>query len=407
MNPLIEEVGTLREQLVADRRWLHQHPETGYDLTQTTTYVKQRLESMGYEPREIVEGGLVCSVGNADGPCILLRADMDALPLEEETGLPFASTNGRMHACGHDLHTAMLLGAAQVLKRHEDELTGCVKIMFQPDEEATDPREELGNEAMVRAGVLENPTVEAAVGMHLCPTVPRNEVGCIAGTAFFSVDDVEIEVHGTGAHGAQPQKGVDPLNIMSHIHIALQEVLAREVNPYEACVLTFGTMGGGTAANIIPVSAHMLGSLRTTNEETRQRLHQRITAIVEHTAQAFGGTAEVAFLRGLPTVWNDPDLSEELSRSYEQLTGRHVLHLSEPFSGSDDFGYMSHRIPATYFLLGSTPKGAEELPLHSPRILFDEDILVTGCSLLVSSALGWLGNRAGSDHQSAPSTTKG
>ena len=181
---------------------------------------------------------------------------------------------------------------------------------------------------------------------------------------------------------------------MSHIHIALQEVLAREVNPYEACVLTFGTMGGGTAANIIPERAHMLGSLRTTNEETRQRLHERITAIVEHTAAAFGGEAHVAFLRGLPTVYNDPALTEELEGCYERYTGRRALRLSEPFSGSDDFGCMSHRIPSTYFLLGSTPEGSEEFPLHSPYIVFDEGILATGCSLLVSAAMGWLEDRA-------------
>lgn len=395
MESLLSEIESIRDELVADRRWLHQHPETGYDLPETVAYVRGRLEQMGYEVEEPIESGLVCCVGDTTGPCFLLRADMDALPLEEQTGLPFAATNGNMHACGHDFHTAMLLGAAQILKRHEAELPGCVKIVFQPDEEATDPRETLGNEALCDAGVLENPKVGAAAGMHLCPVgVPVGTVGSITGTAFFSVDDVEIEILGTGAHGAQPQKGVDPLNIMSHIHIALQEVLAREVNPYEACVLTFGTMGGGTAANIIPERAHMLGSLRTTNEETRQRLHERITAIVEHTAAAFGGEAHVAFLRGLPTVYNDPALTEELEGCYERYTGRRALRLSEPFSGSDDFGCMSHRVPSTYFLLGSTPEGSEEFPLHSPYIVFDEGILATGCSLLVSAAMGWLEDRA-------------
>lgn len=394
-SPLLSEIESIRDELIANRRWLHQHPETGYDLPETVAYVRGRLEQMGYEVEEPIESGLVCCAGDTSGPCFLLRADMDALPLEEQTGLPFAATNGNMHACGHDFHTAMLLGAAQILKRHEAELPGCVKIVFQPDEEATDPRETLGNEALCDAGVLENPTVGAAAGMHLCPVgMSAGEVGSIAGTAFFSVDDVEIEIRGTGAHGAQPQKGVDPLNIMSHIHLALQEVLAREVNPYEACVLTFGAMGGGTAANIIPERAHMLGSLRTTNEETRRRLHERITALVEHTAAAFGGEAHVAFLRGLPTVYNDPALTEELEGCYERYTGRRARRLGEPFSGSDDFGYMSHRIPATYFLLGSTTEGADEVPLHSPYIVFDEGILTTGCSLLVSAAMGWLENRA-------------
>lgn len=396
MQTLQEEIFDLKERMVADRRWLHQHPEVGYDLLQTCEYVKDRLVEMGYEPREIIENGLVCTVGDpAAGPCILPRADMDALPIAEQTGLPFASTNGNMHACGHDFHVAMLLGAARYLKNHERELAGCVKLMFQPDEEATDPRELLGNQAMIEAGVLENPHVDAAFGMHVCPVgVPNGTVGSIKGTSFFSVDDVEVHIQGIGAHGAQPQKGVDPLNIMSHIHLALQEVIAREVNPYEASVLTFGKMKGGTAANIIPDHAFMLGTLRTTNEETRHRLHMRITEIVENTARAFGGTATVEFLRGLPTVWNDPDLTDELEVSYEQGTGKRILHLTEPFSGSDDFGVMSHAVPSAYFLLGCAPEGTEEIPLHNPSLVLDESALVEGAALFAAAATGWLARHA-------------
>lgn len=399
MQTLRGEIVALKERMVSDRRWLHQHPETGYDLPETCGHVKNRLVEMGYEPREIVESGLVCTVGDPTaGPCILLRADMDALPMGEQTGLPFASTNGNMHACGHDFHIAMLLGAAQYLKNHEGELAGCVKLMFQPDEEATDPRELLGNQAMIEAGVLENPHVDAAFGMHVCPVgVPDGTVGSIKGTSFFSVDDVEVHIQGSGAHGAQPQKGVDPLNIMSHIHLALQEVIAREVNPYEASVLTFGKMEGGTAANIIPDQAFMLGTLRTTNEETRHRLHMRIIEIVENTARAFGGAATVEFLRGLPTVWNDPDLTDELEASYEQGTGGRILHLAEPFSGSDDFGVMSHTVPSTFFLLGCTPEGAEEIPLHNPTLVLDENALVEGTVLFAAAAIGWLTRHAQSE----------
>lgn len=401
MQSLLQETNALQEQMIADRRWLHQHPETGYDLVETTAYVRKRLESMGYKVIEVIKCGLVCSVGDPmAGSCILLRADMDALPLTEQTGLPFASANGNMHACGHDFHIAMLLGAARYLKNHESELAGCVKLMFQPDEEATDPSELLGSQAMIDAGVLENPHVDAAFGMHVCPVgVPNGAVGSIKGTSFFSIDDVEVHIQGTGAHGAQPQKGVDPLNIMSHIHLALQEVIAREVNPYEASVLTFGKMEGGTAANIIPDHAFMLGTLRTNNEETRNSLHTRIAEIVEYTARAFGGTATVEFLRGLPTVWNDPALTEELETAYEQGTGKRILHLAEPFSGSDDFGAISHVVPSTYFLLGCTPEGAEEIPLHNPSLVLDESVLVEGAALFAAAATGWLARQAQQNSQ--------
>lgn len=399
MQTLLQEINALQEQMIDDRRWLHQHPETGYDLVETTAYVRKRLESMGYEVSEIIESGLVCTAGDPTArPCILLRADMDALPLAEQADLPFASTNGNMHACGHDFHATMLLGAAQYLKNHEGELAGCVKLMFQPDEEAVDPRETTGNQAMIDAGVLENPQVDAAFAIHVCPVgVPGCTVGSIKGTSFFSVDDVEVHIQGTGTHGAQPQKGVDALSIMSHIHLALQEVIAREVNPYEANVLTFGKMEGGTAANIISDHAFMLGTLRTTNEETRHRLHARIAGIVENTARAFGGTATAEFLRGLPTVWNDPALTDELEEAYEQGTGKRALHLAEPFSGSDDFGAMSHAVPSTYFLLGCTPEGAEEIPLHNPALVLDENALVEGAALFAAAATGWLARHAQSE----------
>ena len=395
MDRLLEEARGLMDQMVEDRRWLHRHPECGYDLTKTTAYVKRRLEDMGYEPEEIIECGLVCGIGDPEGPCFLLRADMDALPLPEETGLPFASTNGNMHACGHDFHISILLAAAQLLKNHESELKGYVKLMFQPDEEATDPRETLGNQAMIDAGVLENPKVGAAAGLHVCPIgVPTGEVGANEGPAFFSVDDVEIEIEGTGTHGAQPQKGVDPFNVMAHIYLGLQEVIAREVDPYEACVLTFGKMGGGTAANIIPKHASMLGTLRTVNEGTRQRLQASITSIVEKTAEAYGAKATVGFLRGLPPVYNNPELTRELLGYYEQATGKDRYVLGEPFSGSDDMGTMSQVIPITYFQLGAAPADAEPLPLHNPRILFDEDSMPVGAALLAAAAMGWIEARA-------------
>lgn len=215
MTSVLEEARALEDDIVADRRWLHEHPEIGFDLPQTTAYVAERLREIGLEPEEIVPGGLVATIGDPSrGRCFMLRADMDALPLREETELPFASQNGYMHACGHDTHTAMLLGAARILKAREADLPGCVKLMFQPDEEGCAPDEICGNEAMINAGVLENPRVDAATAIHLMPfDYRRGEIATRPGTGFSSIDDIDIVVHGKGGHGSRPHQLVDPFNI--------------------------------------------------------------------------------------------------------------------------------------------------------------------------------------------------
>ena len=390
MQDFLAEAQGLADSMTADRRWLHQHPEVGFDLPETTAYVKARLCEMGYAPTELVPGGLVATVGRTDGPCYLLRADMDALPLREETGLPFASANGNMHACGHDLHTAMLLGAARLLKDHEDELGGCVKLMFQPDEEATAPGELLGGQSMIDAGLLADPTVGAASAIHVNTMEhPLGTVGASRGTAALSIDDVDVRVTGRGTHGASPEQGVDPINIACHIHIALQELLAREVSPYETACLTFGLIQGGSAANIIPEEARLLGTLRCAGEDQRARLQAAIRRTVVGVARAFGGEADVRFLRGLSNVWNDPALTDELCGYVAEGTGVEP-HDCLPLSGSDDFCAVSHAVPSTYFLLGAAPAGERPWPLHSSHIVFDEAVMPLGAALHVSCALGWL-----------------
>lgn len=391
MFDFLSEATAIKDQIVTDRRWLHQHPECGYDLPETTAYVKARLEGMGYRPQELIEGaGLVATVGDTSKKCYLLRADMDALPENEETELPFASANGRMHACGHDLHTSMLLGAARLLKNHEEDLPGCVKLMFQPDEEAVAKDDVLGCERMIRAGVLEDPKVSAASGCHVTPEVPDGQLGYYAGTVTYSVDDVDVVITGKTTHGAATYEGVDPINVMCHIHLALQEVLARETSPQEPVVLSMGVIEGGTAANIIPETCHMLGTLRTTSEDTRLRLRERIATICQGTAEAFGATADVRFLRPCSTVYNDPDLVDQLVTAYEAGTGRKALRMDRPFSGSDDFGIMSHAVPSAYLMLGAIAPDAPQVTLHNPHIVFDEDVLPPGAAMHASAAWGWL-----------------
>lgn len=394
---ILEEAEALADDIVADRRWLHEHPEIGFDLPQTTAYVADRLREIGLEPKEIVPGGLVTTIGDPSrGRCFMLRADMDALPLREETGLPFASQNGSMHACGHDAHTAMLLGAARILKAHEAELDGCVKLMFQPDEEGTAPDEICGNEAMINAGVLEDPHVDAAAAIHLMPfDFHLGEVATRPGTGFSSIDDIDIVVHGKGGHGSRPNQLVDPFNIACHIFQGAQNLIARELDPNDQAVITFGAMNGGTAANIVPDDVRMLGTLRTVDEGTRARLKKRMTAMCEGIADAFGGSAEVQFLRGVPSVHNDPALTRELIGYMEELTGRPVTILDKPISGSDDMSVISQAVPTAYFVVGTgTEDEGVRYPVHNARVVFDESVFAEGAAMTATMALRWLAARA-------------
>ena len=395
---ILEEAEALADDIVADRRWLHEHPEIGFDLPQTTAYVADRLREIGLEPKEIVPGGLVATIGDPSrGRCFMLRADMDALPLREETGLPFASQNGFMHACGHDAHTAMLLGAARILKAHEAELDGCVKLMFQPDEEGTAPDEICGNEAMINAGVLEDPHVDAAAAIHLMPfDFHLGEVATRPGTGFSSIDDIDIVVHGKGGHGSRPNQLVDPFNIACHIFQGAQNLIARELDPNDQAVITFGAVNGGTAANIVPDDVRMLGTLRTVDEGTRARLKKRMTAMCEGIADAFGGSAEVQFLRGVPSVHNDPALTRELIGYMEELTGRPVTILDKPISGSDDMSVISQAVPTAYFVVGTgTEDEGVRYPVHNARVVFDESVFAEGAAMTATMALRWLAARAG------------
>ena len=274
MQQIIEEAKALQERIVEDRRWLHQHPELGFELPETVAYVRGRLEDMGYEVTEPCEGGLLTQIGDpVAGSCVLLRADMDALPVVEETGLAFASTNGNMHACGHDTHTAMLLGTAQILKNHESELKGCVKLLFQPDEEGCAPVDTTGGDEVLAAGVLEDPKVDAVASLHIMtPDFASGAVVTRPGTIFSSIDDIDIQIQGRGAHGSTPNMGIDPINIACHIYQGVQNYIARELDPTQVCVATFGKIEAGRAANVIPDTAHMLGTLRTQSAEVRSRL---------------------------------------------------------------------------------------------------------------------------------------
>ncbi|MBO5154901.1 MAG: amidohydrolase [Eubacterium sp.] len=399
---MVKEAQELRETIVADRRYLHTHPGTGFDINETVEYVKKELEALGYEPKKCGKAGLVALAGGKKpGKVFLLRADMDALPIREEADVEFASENGCMHACGHDMHTSMLLGAARLLKAHEDEIEGTVKLMFQPAEEIFE-----GSHDMIEAGLLEDPKVDAALMIHVMAGMPfpaGTVIVSAPGVSAPAADYFEIKVQGKGCHGSMPNTGVDPLNAAAHILIALQEIHARELAMGDQAVMTIGTLHAGTAANAIPDTATMGGSIRTFDEETRAFLKQRLTEVSEGVAKTFRAEAEVTFGSGCPTLINDKELSESADKYVKELLGEgqafSVAQLnvmggggkSSKAAGSEDFAYVSQEVPSIMLALAAgQPQKGYQYPQHHPMVKFDEDALATGCAVYAYTTMRWL-----------------
>ena len=404
---LLQEAEALRAQILAERRWLHENAETGFDLNKTHAFVKQELADMGYQPVDCGRAGIVALAGGKKpGKVFLLRADMDALPIQEESGVEFACKSGNMHACGHDLHTAMLLGAARLLKAHEAEIPGTVKLMFQPAEEIFE-----GSHDMIEAGLLENPKVDAALMIHVMAGMPfpaGTVIVSAPGVSAPAADYFEIKVRGKGCHGSMPNTGIDPLTAAAHILIGLQELQARELAMDDRAVLTIGTMNAGTAANVIPDSVTMGGSIRTFDEETRAMLKKRMAEIAGGIAQAFRAEADVAFGSGCPTLVNDRDLSACCETYVKELLGKgkafSVAELnamsgggsSSKSAGSEDFAYFSQEVPSIMLALASgQPEKDYGYPQHHPMVKFDESVLAGGSAVYAYTALRWLEDHNG------------
>lgn len=384
MEEFYRQAQQLRPTLVEDRRALHQMPELGMDLPRTTAYVEGRLRALGLEPQRL-GGGLTACIGPEKGPVFLLRGDMDALEMREESGLPFAATGSCAHTCGHDLHTAMLLGAAALLKEREAELPGRVKLMFQPAEENLK-----GAAAMVEAGILQDPPVDAALALHVFPG-PMH-VGTLAwrqGPALASSDSFRILVQGKAGHGAIPQNAVDPINIAAHILLALQEVNAREVDPQDPLVLTVCTIHGGQLHNSIPATVEMKGSIRAFSNANRALARRRLTEICQGTAAAFRGSCQVEFLAGVASLHNQPDLARELAGYTGQIAALEELPRQ---MGSEDFAEVTQQVPSVFMGIGAG--GPEEIynraGSHHPAIVFNEEVLPLGAAVLAGCAANWL-----------------
>lgn len=396
-SKLLEDAKILQEKIIHYRRWLHSHAETGFALAETKTYVKNALEEMGYHVSECGKAGLTTTAGVAGGKVLLLRADMDALPMTEETGLPYASTNANMHACGHDLHTAMLLGAAKLLKTYEADLHGQVKFMFQPAEETFE-----GSLDMIQNGVLENPRPDAAVMIHVSAGIPLPAGTVIVsspGVSAPAADYFTIQVQGKGCHGSAPQNGIDPLTAAAHILIALQEILAREISASDEAVLTIGSIHGGEVGNVIPDCAVLRGTIRTYDEKTRSYLKQRLTEIAQGIAVSFRSTATVSFGSCCPTLVNNQELSETVTTILKDLLGKHTVFTTEQLGGgkpqrgggSEDFAYITQEIPSVMLALAAgEPSKGHSYPQHHPKVTFDEDVLAIGAAVFAGIACSWL-----------------
>jgi len=394
---ILREAKALQEEIKSHRLWLHTHAETGFDLTETKPYVKSALMKMGYTVLRRRRAPPPRPRGGGGGKVLLLRADMDALPIAEEADVDFACQNGRMHACGHDMHTAMLLGAAKLLKAHESELDGMVKLMFQPAEEIFE-----GSKDMIASGVLENPRPDAALMIHVAAGMPLpagTVVVSAPGVSAPAADYFTIRVHGKGCHGSAPQNGIDPLTAAAHILIALQEIHARELSASDEAVLTIGTFHAGEAGNVIPDTATMGGTIRTYGEKTRAYLKERITAIAKNVAEAFRAGAEVSFGSGCPTLVNDKGLSETVTGYLKDLLGANRAFTTAELSGgkpargggSEDFAYVSHEVPSLMLALAAgEPSKGYVYPQHHPKVKFDESVLSTGAAVFVDCALQYL-----------------
>jgi amidohydrolase len=384
------EVARLAEAVVDLRRTLHRWPELGFHETRTSTLVTERLQALGLEVRTgIAQTGVLGILrGDAEGKTILLRADMDGLPIEEASGVPYASQNrGVMHACGHDGHTAILLTVANVLAQRRRQFSGTVKFAFQPAEELPPG----GAKGMIEEGVLEDPRVDAAFGLHLWNGLPVGKVGVDEGPIMASVDRFDIVIKGVGSHGAYPHTGVDPIVVGSHIVAALQTVVSREVPPLAPVVVTVGKFQGGTAFNVIPSQAELSGTVRTIDARIREEMPARIERIVRGVTS--GMRAEYAFnyAFGYPVTVNDVNRAQLARQVAGAVVGNANVVSAGMTMGAEDMSYFLEAVPGCYLRLGSgNPDQGLIHPHHSALFNFDEAALPIGVELLTQLTLAYL-----------------
>lgn len=385
MNKFLKRAQELEASMKSDRHYLHQNAEVGFDLPITTKYVMDRLQEIGLEPKEICKSGVTALIeGKKPGKTYLLRADMDALSMNEENVLEFTSKTNAAHNCGHDMHTAILLGAAQILKENVDELEGNVRLMFQPNEEAF-----LGSKAMIEAGVLDD--VDVASCMHMMLDYDASNYACAPGFFSSSCDGFKITVNGKGCHGAMPHLGIDPINVGMSICTAFQQLVSRETPPKETASLTFGQFSGGNTPNIVPDKVVIQGILRTYNAELRAKLVNRMQTIVKSAGEMYGTTVEYEVLSDVPSIYVNPEMLEEVKTYLSEIEGLTLANDNFRITPSDDMAFISEKVPTVYLLLQARVKD-NPYPHHNPKVLFDESAMTWGAAMHAQCAFEWLRN---------------
>ena len=383
---LLEKIEQNKEDLLNIRHQIHRHPETAFEEIETTKLIKKALDDAGIEnhPNGDSTGVIGLIHGAKEGPVLAIRADIDALPIMENTGLPFSSeVSGKCHACGHDLHTTVLIGAARLLKEYQNDLCGTIKLIFQPAEEVM-----TGAAKTIANGALENPKPDFIIACHTWPDMPAGSIGVRKGTMLGASDSFKIKVIGKGGHAAHPQKGIDPVVIAAHIITQLQTIVSRRVAAIDPVVVTVGHLEAGTAANIIPNEAYFEGTVRTQSNETRNHVAEILKQLAVGTARAMGGDAEVFYTFGVGPTISEDHLVDEISEAVTELLGNDkLLQVPSPSMGSEDFARYLEHIPGAIFRLGThndTPES--KLALHNASLLFDEKAIPTGVATMVGAA---------------------
>lgn len=382
---LYELVEERKQEFIGLRRRIHENPELSFEEFETTKMIKEYLDALGIEnhPNGEKTGVIGILKGKKDGPVLALRADIDGLKLTEKTGLPFASKKkGVCHACGHDIHTAVLLGTANILKSYEEELCGTVKFIFQPAEETLD-----GSRSMIENGALENPAVDYILACHTWPEMPAGSIGVRYGAMLGAADSFRITVAGKGGHAAHPHKGIDPVVVAAYIITELQTIVSRRTAPVDPVVITVGHLTAGTVNNVIPNEAFLEGTVRTQDPETRKQVAEYVEQLAVGTARAMGADAKVEYHFGVGPTISDSRLVDEIRTAVTEVLGKeHLLEVPCASMGAEDFAFYLEKIPGAFFRLGTSGETEEsKWALHNPSTLFHEEAIPTGVMAMAAS----------------------
>ncbi|TVZ51486.1 amidohydrolase [Dokdonia sp. Hel_I_53] len=397
------DIASVEDKVIQWRRDFHQNPELGNREFKTAEKIAKHLKSLGIEVQMgVAKTGVVGLLkGDQPGKVVALRADIDALPVTERNDLPFKSTvtttflgsdTGVMHACGHDTHTAILMGVAEVLSKNKDKIKGSVKFIFQPAEEGPPPGEEGGAKLMVKEGVLENPKVDAIFGLHINSSTPVNTIRYKAGGTMAAVERFVVNVKGKQTHGSQPWSGVDPILISAKIIDGFQSIISRESKlTDEAAVITVGKITSGLRFNIIPESAEMIGTVRTLDPDMREKIIRRMTEMARDIAKAYGGEATIDWQEMTLVTYNDPALTSKMLPTLQSIAGKDNLNSQKAVTGGEDFSYFQEKVPGFYFFLGGmTPDNIEAFPHHTPDFYIDERGFQLGVKALSQLSIDYL-----------------